>query len=183
MIDFHVDEALPGDELTVKSDRKLRIQAQAWGGLKRMAPVKLEIVRLGDVIRSTESLDQNSPEAKLDFTVDAGDGFWIAARARAGDGTSAHTTPVYIRREGLRFWKFDSLDELLSKREESLRQIEGLIAEARKLDTEGRLETDRNRKLLARQGDALLERVATARKIYADLKQTAESERKLRAHR
>jgi hypothetical protein len=99
----------------------------------------------------------------LDFTIDSENGFWIAARARAGEGTSAHTTPVYVIREGLRFWNHDDLEALLAKREESLRQIEDLIAEARRLDAEGLLETDRYRKLLARQGDALLERVAQAR--------------------
>lgn len=180
MLEFQVDESLPGDELTVTTDRQLRVRARAWGDPQRMAPMKLEIVRLGEVIRSAESAEARSPEAKLDFTVDAGNGFWIAARARAGDGTSAHTTPVYVRREGLRFWKYDGLEELLAKREQSLQQIEGLIAEARQLDGEGRLKTDRYRKLLARQGDALLERVDLAREIYAGLKQTAEAERKQR---
>jgi hypothetical protein len=109
--------------------------------------------------------------------VGAGNGCWIAARARAGDGTSAHTTPVYVIRDGLRFWKHDSLEALLAKREESLKQIEDIIADARKLDAEGKAENDRYRKLLAQQGDALLERVAIARNIYADLRRTAESER------
>ncbi len=181
MIEFSVDDAVPGDELVVRTDRKLRVRARAWGDPKRMAPVKLEIVRLGEVIRAAESTDPKQPEATLDFTIGAGHGFWIAARARAGDGTSAHTTPVYVIREGFRFWKFQGLEALLAKREESLRQIEGLIAEAKRLDAEGRLETDRYRKLLAQQGDALLERVALARKIYADLQRTAEAERTRRA--
>jgi hypothetical protein len=179
MLEFTVNDALPGDELKLKGDTPLRLRARAWGDPKRMAPVKLEIVRLGEVIRSAESTGTDA-DVKLDFTVEGSDGFWIAARARAGDGTSAHTTPVYVRRENLRFWKFDAIDELLSKREESLRQIEGIIGEARRLDAEGKLETDRYRKLLAKQGDALLERVALARGGYASLKQTAETERGLR---
>lgn len=177
MLEFRVDDALPGDELVVKSNRKLRVRARAWGDPKRMAPMKLEVVRHGEIIREVESRDPDKPEAKLDFTMEAGDGFWIAARARAGDGTSAHTTPVYVIREGLRFWKFDGLEALLAKREESLRQIEGLIAEAKRLNAEGRLETDRYRKQLALQGDALLERVKLARGIYADFRRTAEKER------
>lgn len=175
MLEFRVDDALPGDELEVGADRRLRVQARAWGDPKRMAPMKLEIVRLGEVIRTAEP-GVASSEAKVEFEVDAGDGFWIAARARAGDGTSAHTTPVYVRREGLRFWKFNALEELFAKREESLRQVENLVAEARRLDAEGRLEQDRYRKLLALQGDALLERVSLARQVYAGLKRTAEQE-------
>lgn len=181
MLEFRVDHALPGDELTVKANRKLRVRARAWGDPRRMAPVTLEVVRHGEVLRAVTSRDPQRPEVRLDFTVEAGHGFWIAARARAGDGTSAHTTPVYVVREGLRFWKFEGLEDLLARREESLRQIEGLITQARQRDAEGRLETDRYRKLLARQGDALLERVDLARRLYADLKAQAARERPLRA--
>jgi hypothetical protein len=177
MLDFRVDDAWPGDELRVTADRKLRVQARAWGDPRRMAPMNLEIVRHGEVIRAADSPASGQPEAALDFTVDAGDGGWIAARARAGDGTSAHTTPVYVLREGLRFWKYEALDALLAKREESLKQIEEIIAEARTLEPEGRLGADRARQLLARQGDALLERVAQARGTYAELRRVAEAER------
>ena len=177
MLEFHVDNALPGDELRLKTDRKLRIRARAWGEPQRMAPVKLEIVRHGEVIRSAESADPERPEVELDFTVDAGYGCWLAARARGGDGTSAHTTPVYVVREGLRFWKFDGLEALLEKRESSLAQIEQIVAEARRDNAEGKLERDRYRKQLALQGDLLLQRVALARKIYQDLQRVAEAER------
>ena len=142
--------------------------------------MKLEIVRHGEVIRSAESADPKRPEARLDFTVDSGQGCWIAARARAGDGTSAHTTPVYVIRDGLRFWKYDGLDDLFEKRLASLGQIEKIVAEARRLDAEGKLENDRYRKQLAKQGDALLERVALARKLYEQLKQVAEAEKEQR---
>jgi hypothetical protein len=181
MLEFQVDKALPGDELRLKSDRRLRVHARAWGDPKGMAPLRLEVVRHGAVIRGAESADPQRAEAVLDFTLDAGGGCWLAARARAGDGTSAHTTPVYVVREGLRFWKFDGLEELLGKRLASLAEIEQMVAEARRLDAQGRLESDRARKQLAWQGDALLERVALARQIYEDLKRTAEAERPRRA--
>jgi hypothetical protein len=88
MIEFTVDKALPGDEIKVKDNRRLRAQARAWGDPQRMAPIKLEIVQHGEVIRSVESNDPKSPEAKVDFEISSENGFWIAARARAGDGTS-----------------------------------------------------------------------------------------------
>jgi hypothetical protein len=177
MLEFRVDDALPGDELHLKADRKLHVRARAWGDPQRMAPVKLEIVRHGEVIRAAESKDPKQPAVQLDFTVDAGFGCWIAARARGGEGTSAHTTPVYIVREGLRFWKFDGLEDLITKRLDSLAQIEQIVADAKRLDAEGKLEKDRYRKQLALQGDALLERVTSARSLYADLKRTADAER------
>jgi hypothetical protein len=181
MLEFHVDDALPGDEIRLKADRKLQVRARAWGDPKRMAPVKLEIIRHGEVIRSVESGNPKHPEAQLDFTVDSGQGCWIAARAQAGDGTTAHTTPVYVIRDGLRFWKYDALDDLFEKRLASLGQIEEIVAEARRLDSEGKLENDRYRKQLAKQGDALLERVAQARKLYDQLKQVAKAEKEPRS--
>ncbi len=181
MLEFEVDHALPGDELRLKSDRRLHVHARAWGDPKRMAPLRLEVVRHGVVIRAAGSADAQRPEVALDFTVEAGGGCWLAARARAGDGTSAHTTPVYVVREGLRFWKFDGVEELLGKRLASLAEIEQMVAEARRLDAEGRLENDRARKQLAWQGDALLERVSLARQLYEDLKRTAEAEGPRRA--
>jgi hypothetical protein len=180
MLEFWVDDALPGDELIVSSDRDVRVRARAWSDPQRMGPVQLEIVQHGEVIRSASSTNPQKPEATLDFTLPAGNGSWIAARARAQDGTSAHTTPVYIVRDGLRFWRFDALDDLLGLREESLRQIEHIIAEAQRLDAKGILEADRYRKLLAQQGDALMERVATARELYADLRRIADAERRQR---
>ena len=180
MLEFRVENALPGEEIRLHSERKLRVRARAWGDPKRMAPMRLEIVRHGQVIRSAESEDPKQSEVRLEFTVDGGQGCWIAARARAGDGTSAHTTPVYVVREGLRFWKFDGLEELIAKRLASLGQVEEIVAEARRLDAEGKLERDRYRKQLARQGDALLERVALARNLYEELKRVAEAEREPR---
>jgi hypothetical protein len=181
MLEFQVDQALPGDELRLKSNRRLQVHARAWGDPERMAPLRLEVVRHGVVIRAVESVYPHRADARLDFTVDAGAGCWLAARARAGDGTSAHTTPVYVVREGLRFWRFDGLEELLAKRLASLAEIEQMIAEARRLDAEERLGDDRARKQLARQGDALLERVALVRNLYEDLKKVAETERSRRA--
>jgi hypothetical protein len=176
MLELEVDGKLPGDELLLESDRTIRVRARAWGDPKRMGAVKLEIVRHGEIIRSAESQDDNQPEARLDFRVDAGYGCWIAARAWARDGTSAHTTPVYVVRKGLRFWKYDGVNELIEKRLASLGEIEERITEACRLDAQGRLESDRHRKELARQGALLLERVASVRKLYADLKRVAAAE-------
>lgn len=177
MLEFTVDDALPGDEIKLKADRLLRVRARAWGAPKRMAPLKLEIVKHGEVIRSAESDNPTRPEVNLDFKVPAGYGCWIAARARAGDGTSAHTTPVYVVREGFRFWKLDGLEELFTKRQASLAEIEQLVAEARNPTKEVRFRGITDQQQLVKQGDALLERVAQARKLYDTLRVTAKQER------
>ena len=181
MIDLQINDARPGDELRVQQSETLRIRARAWGDPGRMSPVRLEIVRHGKIVREATSSEPAKPDVGLDFEVEAGNGCWIAGRAFGGDGTSAHTTPVYVVREGLRFWDFDALDSWFTARQESLRQIEQIVAEAQREEAGGRLGTDRYRLQLARQGSQLLERVASARRIYGTLKATAEAERPKRA--
>lgn len=181
MIDFRVDDAYPGDEIVVKENRKLHVKARAWGDAERTVPSKLTIVRHGEAIKTVESSDPNKNELSLDFEIDAGNGFWIAARVDGNNGTAAHTTPIYVVREGLRFWKFDDLDALLAKRLRSLDEVERIVAEATSQNEAKKLNANRALQQLAIQGPDLLKRVVAARQIYSDLKQTAEKERARRA--
>lgn len=181
MIEFRVDDALPGDEIVVKENRKLHVKARAIGDPETMAPTKLEIIRHGDVIKRVEDAAKDKSELTLDFEVEAGDGFWIAATAWTSDGRKGHTTPVYVVRERRRFWKFDAVNDLLARRLGSLDEIEKLIADAKRRDAQGQVEGDRYVKQLALQGDELMKRIDAARRIYADLKETAVGERSVRS--
>lgn len=138
MIEFHVDDALPGDEIKVADrNRTLRVKARAWGNSERNVPVKLKIVKHGATLREIAASDPSAQELSLDFTVIAEDGFWIAATTEANDGSVAHTTPVYVTRSKLRFWKYDEVDALLDKRLQSLADIEKMIAVAMQEKSKG----------------------------------------------
>jgi hypothetical protein len=177
MLEFRVDDALPGDEVAVSDNRMLRVQARAWGKKGHMTPSRLEIIQLGEVINSVQT-GPSGEELDLDFQVDSADGFWIAARAEGSDGSRAHTTPVYVTRTPLRFWKYNSVEKLIDQRLESLRQVEKLVAEARtEADSEnaGFVATQ-----LAAQGSALMERVQAARLLYEGLGEQHQKEGGLR---
>ena len=190
MIDLRVDDSRPGDELRVDgADQKLRVKARVWGHPDRLLPTKLEIVQHGKVIRSLQPNSSRQAELSVDFKLPAGNGFWIAARAEASDGSLAHTTPVYVIRSPLRFWNYPDVDRLVQKRLDSLKEIEQVVADAQaKADQDpppGRAPTTpfglyRPIRELAAQGPELLERVVKARKIYQELLQTAEKEHSLR---
>ncbi|GMU20564.1 MAG: hypothetical protein AMXMBFR13_06610 [Phycisphaerae bacterium] len=180
MIEFTIDEAVPGDEIKVTSNKKLKLKARAWGDPGRALPIKLEIVQHGEVIREAKS-QGDSNEAAVEFEIEAGNGSWVAARAEGGEGTRAHTTPIYIIREGLRFWRYDKVEELIAKRMESLQQVENIIKEAREAVAKGGVHTkeageDRAVRQLAIQGDDLMRRVEAARKLFAELRETANKE-------
>lgn len=180
MLEFRVDDALPGDEIAVDGRRTLRVRARAWGDPRRSGPIRLEVVRHGDVIETAAS-GQSGPDVRLDFTVEAGDGFWIAARAHAADGTSAHSTPVYVVREGLRFWKFEAIETLLARQRARLDEIERMVDDARHGRSAGNLRP--HSAYIAQLAAPLLERVAELRRLGADWEALVERERARRAPR
>ena len=85
MLEFTVDDALPGDELAVNANRKLRVKARAWGDPGAVLPARLEIVRHGEVIHSIEATP-GQKELTIDIQVDAAHGFWVAAHAVGTEG-------------------------------------------------------------------------------------------------
>ncbi len=177
MIEFQVDDALPGDEIVVDADRKLHVKARAYGDPGRMKSMKLEIVRHGEVIKTIESQDTT---AEVEFDVDAGYGGWIAARVVAGDNTRGHTTPVYVIRKGFRFWDVSKAEDLIKTRLSNLKEVEKIVAEARQATDNGTRGEDRAVRQLALQGDALLRRAEKAARHYAELTETLKKERDLR---
>ncbi|HXK62132.1 MAG TPA: CehA/McbA family metallohydrolase, partial [Acidobacteriota bacterium] len=179
MIDFRVDDVFPGDELKVSRSRKLKVRARAWGDKDFMTPTRLEIIRLGEVIKSIEPSREGQEELRLDFEVDSEYGFWISARAVGSNQSEAFTTPVYVVRDPFRFWKIEDVDELIEKRLKSLDEIEQFVEQARNpnAEPEGDEIEALSRMLLVKQADALLERVNAARKTYEGLRQIAKQER------
>ncbi len=185
MIEFTVDGALPGDEITVEGDRKLRVNARAWGDPERMTPTRLEIVRHGEVVQRVDSDNSGERELTTSFELGADDGYWIAARAEGSDGSKAHTTPVYVVRDALRFWKHEVVGKLIDKRLSSLVRVRKMVAEV--LEHPARTEdADSNGwewwqlKRLAQQGPELLQRVTVAEQTYEELRQIQAQERAIR---
>ncbi len=181
MLDFTVDGKLPGDTLHVSNDRPLRVKARAWGDARRELPAKLDIIVHGNPVKTVVPVQPNEAVLEADFTLPPAHGFWIAARAEGRDGSLAHTTPVYVAVKGLRFWNHGRVAELIAKREASLDEIGRIVSEAQLgRNSRGQSDTGRPVTELAEQGPALLERVEQARKIYAELRATAEQEAALR---
>jgi hypothetical protein len=179
MLEFTVDSALPGDEIVVKENRKLHVKARALGQPEFSQPAVLKVIKFGEDVKTAKPAKPGDTEITLEFDIDAGDGFWLAAVTRATNGCHAHTTPIYVRREGLRFWKYDGIDELLDKRLDSLKQVEDVVAKARQKDP-AVMEGNQELKQLVLQAPELLRRVEAARTIYTEFKQVAEKEKAMR---
>jgi hypothetical protein len=175
MVEFRVNGALPGDEVQIDGEKPVRITARAWGHPEFAAPTKLEIVQFGNVIQETTTASADGA-LELDFEWAPGDGGWIAARVESAEGYRAHTTPVYVVREGLRFWDYANVETQLANRRESLDQIEGVIADAVAAHERGEAAMNPAIYELALQADDLRERVAEARTFYDGLEATHKAE-------
>jgi hypothetical protein len=176
MIDFRVNKAYPGDEVRVKKGKPLRVRARTWGAEGFTVPIKLQIIQHGEVIHSVEADASNPTELEIDIKIDPGHGSWLAARVEGSEGYRAHTTPIYVVRDSLRFWKYDAVEELLAKRLASLNEIEGIVADALAELEKGEIGVNKWHEELALQAEALRERVREARRKYGELRKQYERE-------
>lgn len=181
MLQFSVDGVLPGDTIALEENKKLQVQVKAWGQPGRFAPATLELVRCGEVVASVETQDGGDSPLSLDIEIDAGYGFWLAARVKDGLGAEGHTNPVYVKREGFRHWNMDQVESLVQKRLQTLDDIEDLVEEYRQMEAAGEMwELDQYRGLVVDQAPQLLERTALVRTMYQDLLRVYQKERDLR---
>ena len=135
MLEFSVNGALPGDEIELtKESSKVSVKARSWGHTDRLAPTRLEIVRHGEVIRSVEQSTSSEAALDLDFELDPGWGCWLAARTYADDGSSAHTTPIYLSRSPLRFWDHENVPAIIDRCLEQLDEVRNMAQVASDFD-------------------------------------------------
>ncbi len=177
MLDFRVENALPGDAIVVEKSRPLLVRVRAWGIPGQTAPVRLQLIRFGRVIQEVEASAASPGALEIQTTVEAERGGWLAARATGIDGTAAHTTPIYIVRNGFRFWDVTQAGALIDRQLQVLNEIEQAIAESERIVRERKNPLDYWNRRLAEQAAPLRERVAKARSIYRDLAQQLERER------
>jgi hypothetical protein len=182
MLEFTVNGILPGGEIRARSTADtVRAEARAFGLPGHSAPVRLRIVRFGDILKEARAADTSTPLLECGAELAAGHGFWVAAEAEGADGSRAHTTPVYVTLPGFRFWDARRVPALLKKRHQSLDNTEGALSSlASRLGRGGMPPHAAFDIALARQAPPVLERVQRVRAIYRDLERQLRDEARLR---
>ncbi len=183
MLEFTVDNALPGDEVRLKPGRPVRVKARAWGRPGASAPAKLRLVQFGRVLREVEASSAEETELRLEAKVDGGFGCWLAAHATGQDGSEAHSTPVYVLRDGFRFWDVTQAAMLIQKQLAVLDEIETAVAEAVRVMSTARQPLDYWNRWPAEQAVQIRRRIETTRQVYTGLLATLDSERAARTPR
>lgn len=123
MVKLEVNGAMPGTVLRFAEESTLAIRVSASGSPRMTAPELIEVLSQGDVA-FTMPVPRNQNQAVLEVELPVRGGCWIAARVTGRDGSQAHTTPVYVERQGLRWWKMEAVPSLLAGCLETLQGIE-----------------------------------------------------------
>ena len=151
MLEFSVNGKIAGSEIEANPGDVLHIRAAASGEV--VAPRYLEIVSQGEVVKSTKS-------SSLEFDLPVRDSTWIAARCYG-----AHTTPVYVKVNGHRFWKREQLGALVARRMDDLKELE----EQTKLDVAVTPQNGDNPSVWRQSAAALHDRIKVARQTYEQM--------------
>jgi len=124
MLTLAVGGAMPGDEVRVRKNAKLRVHAQAWAPEAIGAPKVLEVLSHGRVIRSVESRGPKQDKLTAEFELPASESQWIVARTTSYNAGVALTSPVYVIVDGASFADRAQLPQLVEKRLKILNFIE-----------------------------------------------------------
>lgn len=164
MLEFTVDESLPGSTLERRTGDRLRIVARAHGHATDVPLSRVELIVHGEVVRSVAGTDAGQSSERIELTHDipvGQHGVWLAVRAYGGPTQVAHTTPVYVRANGIGFENPATFTRYLQMSRAYLDEIEASLEKptGTAIDLQ-----------MTRHADALRQRVVAARAILADMR-------------
>ncbi|MFI4912221.1 MAG: CehA/McbA family metallohydrolase [Sedimentisphaeraceae bacterium JB056] len=181
IIDFRVDDAIPGEEIHTNSNRKVKVYAKAMGIPGITSPKELQVIRFGEVYKSKISDDPQKSILEMEFEMDTEYGCWIALKAISHNEAQAHTTPVYIIRDGYRFWDVTKAQKVIDR---CYGVFDGMEAELKNFMQQHESGNFPPSNLygphLAETAPGALENFEVVKKIYAELEDTLEKEKQLR---
>lgn len=175
MLEFRVGDAMPGDEVKTDGHQPLAVRLRAVGLAGASAPKSLRLVRLGETYREVVSDDPQRDALELEVMLEPGHGCWLAAHAVGHDGSEAHSTPIYVVRQGFRHWNVDQAPALIEKQLAVLDEIERDLTESKRLASLGN-SLDYWNRLNAEQSDQVRERLERSRASYRELQATHQRE-------
>jgi hypothetical protein len=169
MLDFKVEDALPGDEITLTNQPTAKVKLRAWGLRGASAPMKLQLVQFGKPIQELTADSAEQDLLEIETTVSAGQSCWLAAYAKGRDGSEAHTTPVYLVRPGERSWDVSDAAKLIAKQLAVLDEIEQAVGESERYMHGGNRPDEYWNRWPALQAEQIRARVHQTRRQYQDL--------------
>lgn len=129
MLEFQVNDRLPGSSLDVKAGSKVRISATAYGHPSQIPLSRVEIIGHGKILAEATPDGAGQTPGRLSVELELGveHGIWLAARTDAGLGQIAHTTPVYVTVNGDGFHNRANLTAQIEASKRYLQEIRDLF--------------------------------------------------------
>lgn len=165
VIDFKVNNHLPGDKVEVNKNATLTISAHAYGHTQQVPLQTLEIIGHGKVLARVTSSDlkQSAEHLSIELKLPVTQGMWLAARCYAAGNGAAHTTPVYVSVDGKGFHNPATIDHYISLSEKYLQELETILEN----------KTHEAEYQAWRYREGLLLRIQEARQVLTDIKNKA----------
>lgn len=174
MIDFSMDGVLPGGEIVSAENRTLTLKVKAWGLRGQSAPKRLMVVRNGKCIEESVSDDPERTELFLTKSVEVGYGGWFAIHVLGHDGSAAHTTPIYVVRNGFRTWSIEEAPGLIQWCKQILQEMdEDMDRHLKMVDDPATMPYDL---AIASCAKEFKEKIAQVRLVYEDLEKVLAQE-------
>ncbi|MSU72058.1 MAG: hypothetical protein EXS43_06910 [Opitutus sp.] len=129
MLEFQVNDRLPGSSLDVKAGSKVRISATAYGHPSQIPLSRVQIIGHGKVLAEATpgGAGQTPGRLSVELELEVEHGIWLAARTDAGLGQIAHTTPVYVTVNGDGFHNRANLTAQIEASKRYLQEIRDLF--------------------------------------------------------
>ncbi|CAN5868672.1 hypothetical protein BH24BAC1_BH24BAC1_36320 [soil metagenome] len=162
VLDFRVNDKLPGERLDVPPGTTVQLTARAYGHPDQMPLQALELVGHGRVLGRVTASDpgQSGAELNLALELPVEQGLWLAARCFGPSTQAAHTTPVYVTVAGGGFHNPATVPHYLALSEKYLQELE---AELQHPDPNPEKQAWRYR-------EGLHQRIAETREVIEQLK-------------
>ncbi|MDC7234397.1 MAG: CehA/McbA family metallohydrolase [Spirochaetales bacterium] len=170
MLELNVGEKGPGETVLATNENELiEIQASAWTRGNGQFIDRLELIINSEVVASVLP-DGSSTKEELTFNLPADKGFWAALRAYTTDGGMAHTAPVYIMREGYRFWNRKRLPNLVNKYTVELDKLAEDIKSYKTRYEAGQIpHMDTSSQMIGRKASEFLKEIEETKRAYEEM--------------
>lgn len=170
MVDLRVDGHRPGETIKINTSKTLKITAQTWGMAGTSAPRSVEVIAHGETIKSVTNNDPSQGSVAIEYELDVEYGTWIALKVTGHDGSVAHTTPVYVEREGFRFWNTDRVPQLIAARYATLDGMQAQVEQTQLAFSRNELSPiDHYGRNMVKGAGELLESIERVRQWYQKL--------------
>ncbi len=144
-LEFTVEGALPGTELTLATGSRVKVHARALGHPQIGLPTALRVVGTTGLIKEVRS-ERGDSELAIDLEHPLAASQWLMASVVCDNGALAHSSPVYVVVDGQPTWNRQTGPQIIERQLAAIAAIEPEFAagdDARKTGVRERLQQAR----------------------------------------